>query len=821
MIRRNISDWVQWHGFDAPGVLGLHNGGFMRCYRILPPDQSHASPVQRLQTAERTSHAFRAMRSRLGFHVEEQRVEVRGYPKGQWPTAVSALVDAERERDCLTSGAQFESHHYLTITQKPTERAKAMIRNALVSGLDDGEQAHAVEVSEFQALCDDALGSLGGAVRLRALSDDDTASYLASRVRLRRQRVNAAAHSDLGLQLPVEPFTPGFRLSLIGDRYVAIVSLAGFLTTETHPLLLEELQRARFEYQSITRWLPMERHEAKALLASRKSNLFMEQESMRQSAARAFDKNAKERPELNDKDIETQMLGVGAAEGRLSERGYGHLSNTIIVWEPVTGSSRDAHRAAAKRCRDKALEVRKALSSASLIPRSDTLDSWTTWLGTLPGHLHHGCRKFAVTTRTLADLMPSTTATWTGNRFDRHLAARTGFKRPWMHCAGAPPFDLTADVTGGAAHAIVFGATGQAGKSTFANNLYLQFQGHPGTRVISLSVGRSELGPCLMSGGSVYVIGEETPFQPLAFVDQPNESLAALEWLEACLEANNEPVTPARKTALSDVLRLLAGDVQKRRTMTCLCERLKTRAPDLEQIFSQYTHAGRKYGHIFDGDDANALRRSRWTMFDISRLCTPNARPALVVPAIAHLLHRIEGWIDGTPTLLAMDEFRQWLHHEQLERFTSRLLDTGRKHHLQALLIAQSPDQLVGHPRLLASVLSACAVRLFGPDANATNMPADFARFGVTPEMLTRISKLDLGEFMYHCEGVGTRVFGYRPGKIAKAVTDTTDVALFAQMQAECSDGDELLAAVLEHAGLTAEAKELGWKQSEAKLRVA
>ena len=67
----SLSDYLQWDRAQAKGVIGLHNGGLMRCYRLMPPSLEHASDSVRLSKAEQQNDAFRRLRDSYGLHFEE------------------------------------------------------------------------------------------------------------------------------------------------------------------------------------------------------------------------------------------------------------------------------------------------------------------------------------------------------------------------------------------------------------------------------------------------------------------------------------------------------------------------------------------------------------------------------------------------------------------------------------------------------------------------------------------------------------------------------------------------------------------------------
>lgn len=810
----SMGDSLPWYAFVAPSVVGLWDGGLMKSYAFRGHDITSKSEAERLQLSERIGAAFRAMDSRWSWQVESQNVAVRSYSDSEFDLPAAALVDAERRADCLARGAQYEMRHWLSLVQNAPGRGASALARLFTSGADSTFKQE--QITSFERRADEFAGMLRGLVRVSPLDDDQTASLLHSTISTERQFVRARDHQVLSESLGSERFTRGIGLSRLGKSYAAVLTIGGFTSAKSHPQLLAGLSSLPFEFRWSSRWIVMERETAKQMMSDREQKALGQQEYAKDAILKYIESLSSKRrddsPPRKDREEARIAEEAATAAERLNSRGYGLFASTFVVTDRPTGDSRAAMNDSRRRCLEKADKIRRVLKTGGLIVRDETIEPVKPWRMSLPGNREVGRRTFPISTRNLADLLP-TSSVWQGTEFDASLAKATGVKRPWMYTADPIPYRLNTDVPGGAAHSLLLGATGQAGKSTLANHLGLQFLGWPKTQVISLSIGRSEIGPCLLSGGAVYTFAGSgsLALQPMAYVDEPDEALAASEWLQLCLDEVGEKATPEDVDALGHVLQLMASPAvdRKRRTMTTLVDMLTTRSPRLALALKIYTRAGH-YGHIFDGDDAGSLERRRWTMIDLAALL--KMRPAVIVPAVAYLLHRITRWFDR-PTLVQLEEFPDWMHHAPLEKFAIRLLDTERHRQVRALMIAQTPGQLAQHTRLMASVKSGCATKIYGPDAEARTQAASYADLGVTPTELEHIANLPLGSFLLK-NTYGARPFATRVGPIAMALTSTDDRALFAELGQRCSNPDEMLSEYLKIKGLEEKARRLGWKST-------
>ena len=807
-MSRPLSSYLLWEGFVADDVVGLANGAFMRSYRMAPTSVEGITKTERLAIASRHSNGYRRLHASVGLHIEEQNVPTDQYaPPHKWSSAASALLDAERERDCVAFGRQFEPAHFLTVTSRPRTVTGTALKRWLLGGKVADRRELDAELSEFRQECADVESALAGVAALRAMGKDETCRYLYSTVSHRWQRVRAACHESLAMQLGSEPFEPTWRVCRLGEQYVEMISLSGF-DDGTHPQSLENM-RIRFPYRRTTRWRPIGQADARAMLNSRQSAAGMEIVSVREAARMEIEKTDRDREALRNKAAEMQALQFADAQAGLESCGYGELTPTFVVW----GDTR-------AECRARAEKLRQEIADRGIICKSEVLSTWGSWLGTLPGHLDSGARKMPVTTRAFANLVPSSRR-WAGARFDKTLADATGVKSPWMVTADPSLFRITTDVPGGAAHAVVLGGGG-SGKSSFINQLGLLFRWG---RVISISVGCSELGPCLLSGGAMYCVGEaKSPlqFQPLARIDEPEQMRVAAEWLELALSAIGTPVTPQRRRALQQSLQLLARDNPRQRTITALRSDLKTRDPDLYRALQPFSREGH-YGHIFDGDNGAALGWKPWTMFDIRALLTETIPEWVVTPAIAHMLHLIREQFGKGAVLLLLDEVPRWLHQSSLQGILQDVLDTRRKDEVRAIITAQTPGQLAAHDRLMSSVLSAARTRFFGRDTAALSgrSAAQYAEFGLTTAEIEHVSTMTQGSFLYKSfadESPVTRAFDTNAGPIALTLAGLThterDLPRLAKFWREAhGDPDAMLRALLRAQGLEDKVKELQqWK---------
>lgn len=812
--RSNLNEHVLWHAFVAPATVGLYDGGHMRTYRFRGLELASASKAERVRANEQLSNALKSKGANWSWHIEARNRPVQVYERGNFDCSAAQLLDADRASQLEPLGSQYVLDHYLTLTQGPTDSAASMIADSLTTGPTQPARIRARD--NFRRECDHIARQMrSGLCKVEEIDDDDVATYLHGTVSTSWHRVRAADHPILGETLGDETFAAGIGLCRLGQNYIGFLTLGGFPDHST-PHLLSSLSRRPYEFRWVSRWVGMNRSAAKRLMERREERALGSVGYLKDLVMSSlFDKKkeiASVVPKRQNREAMKHAESAAKAQERLSTRGFGYATTVFSVWDRSP-----------RACQNKLSDLKATLQEAGMVVRDESAAQTKVWRMSLPGNRELGRRTYPVSSRACIDLS-SFDAIWNGREADAQLEKTTGTRRAWMYTADPVPFRVNTDVPGGAAHAVLFGGTGGAGKSTFSNHLGLQFLGWPRAQIVSISVGRSELGPVLLSGGAVYKFGDPDSLlalQPLANVDTDWGALQASEWLQLCLEEQGIAVTPAHRAALDEMLALRAHDAPKRRTMTALVSDLVSRHEALAEALRPYTRAGR-YGHIFDGDNGEAVKRTRWTMFDISKLV--DMRSEVVAPAISAITNIIRSWFDGRPTLVMLDECPQYLRHQRLRTLlVQRILDTDRKNNVRALLIAQSPGQLLAFPDLMPSIKGACRSVFYGPEERAVEMAADFAHFGVSGAELEAISRLELGSYTLR-NPFGTRHFKLDPGDIALTLcgmSSPDELALLERLHGECEgDLDAMLLALLKARStrgndLAAKARTLlGWDMS-------
>jgi type IV secretion system protein VirB4 len=136
--------------------------------------------------------------------------------------------------------------------------------------------------------------------------------------------------------------------------------------------------------------------------------------------------------------------------------------------------------------------------------------------------------------------------------------------------------------------------------------------------------------------------------QPLAHIDDPAERAWAAEWLAAILASENVTVDPQAKEHIWSALTSLATAPIAERTLTGLAVLLQSQ--QLKQALAPWCVGG-AWGRLLDAE-TERLGEATVQVFETEGLMESGAAPAV----LSYLFHRIAGRLDGSPTLIVIDE---------------------------------------------------------------------------------------------------------------------------------------------------------------------
>ncbi|WP_145200089.1 conjugal transfer protein TrbE [Sphingobium sp. B2] len=783
----HLADFLPWVALVDEGVVLNKDGSFQRTARFRGPDLDSATPSELVAVTARLNNALRRLGSGWAIFVEAQRAPALDYPDDPFPDPVSALVDMERREQFREEGAHFESAYYLTLVWLPPAEEAARAESWLFEGRSGAGVDPRELLKGFTDRSDRVLGLVEGFVpEIRWLDDSETLTYLHSTVSTKRQRVRVPeTPMHLDALLTDEPLTGGIEPRL-GDHYLRTLSVVGF-PSATFPGLLDELNRLAFEYRWSTRAIMLDKTDANRMLtrirrqwfAKRKSIGAILKEVVTNEPSTLVDSDAANK--AADADIALQELGADYA-------GMAYVTATLTVWD------RDPAVAA-----EKLRLAEKIIQGRDFTCTIEGMNAIEAWLGSLPGHVYANVRQPPLSTLNLAHMIPLS-AVWAGAERDEHFNAP-----PLLYgkTEGSTPFRLSLHV-GDVGHTLVVGPTG-AGKSVLLALMAMQFRRYEGAQVFAFDFGGSIRAAALAMGGDWQDLGgslsDDTDagvqLQPLARIDDPAERAWAAEWLAARFAEEGIVVDPQAKEHIWSALGSLASAPPSERTLTGLAVLLQSQ--QLKQALAPYCVGG-PWGRLLDAE-AEKLGEASMQVFETEGLVGAGSAAAV----LSYLFHRIEGRLDGSPTLIIIDE--GWLVLDS-PAFAAQLrewLKTLRKKNASVIFATQSLAD-IETSSIAPAIIESCPTRIFLPNERAVEpqILRVYERFGLNARQIEILSRATPKRDYYCQSRRGNRLFELGLGDVALAFTaasSKTDQRMIAQL-VEIHGREGFAAAWLAHRGL-------------------
>ena len=754
-----LADFLPWAALVAPGVVLNKDGSFQRSALFRGPDLDSATPAELVSVTARLNSALRRLGSGWAIFVEAARAAAQDYPASDFPDPASALVERERAAQFAEEGAHFESRYYLTLVWMPPAEDAARAETWLY----EGKSASGVNPHELLATFIDRTDRLlrlveGFVPEIAWLDDGGTLTYLHSTVSTRASRVRVPeTPMHLDALLADEALVGGLEPRL-GNAHLRTLTVIGF-PSATFPGLLDEMNRLAFPYRWATRAIMLDKTDATRLLGKIRRQWFAKRKSL---AAIVKEVMTNEASVLMDSDATNKAADADAALQELGADhvGQAYVTATVTVW--------DADPALAA---EKLRLVEKVVQGRDFTVIAEGMNAIEAWLGSLPGHLYANVRTPPISTINLAHMIPLS-AVWAGPErggpsSDGHFSAPPLF---FGKTEGSTPFRFSLHV-GDVGHTLIVGPTG-AGKSVLLELMAMQFRRYENAQVFAFDFGGSIRAAALAMGGDWQDLGSSLSddiagsvhLQPLARIDEPAERNWASEWLGAILASEGVALDPAAKEHLWSALTSLATAPVAERTLTGLAVLLQRH--ELKQALGPYCIGG-PFGRLLDAE-AEHLGNSRVQAFETEGLTGSAAAPAV----LSYLFHRIEGRLDGSPTLIIIDE--GWLVLDS-PAFAAQLrewLKTLRKKNASVVFATQSLADIETSP-IAPAIIESCPTRIFLPNARAVEpqILAIYRRFGLNDRQVEILSRATPKRDYYCQSRRGNRLFELGLGEVALAFT--------------------------------------------------
>jgi type IV secretion system protein VirB4 len=644
-------------------------------------------------------------------HTDLIRSRAPGYPEeGAFPHAVTRVIDAERRQQFMDEGAHFESEYVLTLTYLPPLENEEKLKGWLFEGQRNGRSGIAQQTLErFRSrieMFENVFGALFRIERLRRHDFVDEYGFPQAHDRLLRYFQRCITGEDHPFALPdipvylnevlaAEDFCAGIEPRM-GRKHIRVLALDGFPKV-SFPGILGEIDALPMEYRWSTRAILLDPEEARGILDHTRKKWRSRIRGFKDQVLRTHTGATNLYAQQMADDAE-QAMGV-AASGDVQ---FAEYSSNIICTD-----------ADPERLHENTRLVMKRIQNLGFSCRLESINAVEAWRGSLPGDGYRNVRRVLLHTLNLADLLPITSV-WAGLR-ENPSKLMPKHSPPLLFAAttGATPFRVNLHVAD-LGHTLMCGPSG-AGKSTALGLIAAQWFRYPRAQVFAFDKGYSLFVLTKAAGGEFYdLAGERThlAFCPLREIDSDADLTWAVSWLEDLCRLNGLPVTPKHRNALTQALQQLR--LSPSRTLTELSANVQDL--DVREALQFYTLSG-PLGQLLDADE-DVLSSGRFLTFETENLLQLDDKA--VIPVLLYLFRRIEKRLDGSPTLVSLDEAWAYLRNSVFRERLRDWLKTLRRMNGIVLLSTQNLSDICNSD-ISDVILEMCPTKILLPNGEVTN----------------------------------------------------------------------------------------------------
>ena len=773
---RSLSDLLGWGFLVGEGVVLMKDGSFLAAYRVRGRDLASSTAGEVAALAGHVGAALAAYGDGWMVHADAVRREAVGYAPRErchFPDPVSALVDETRRARYTATAEHYETEAVLSLTYTPPPGLVGRLQKAVVAGRGEGSGIDwDVLLGQFEREARGLRDRLSSAMKVERLGSADLLQHLHESLTGLPHAVGVPGHGAyLDYALADQPFVGGFE-PRVGAKHVRVVAIQGY-PNATRPGLADPLTRLPFPYRWSVRFLPFSPATATKVIGKAQLGWFQKRRGAGDWVRDMASKEKRQETEMDlafqDANASQMVLDAGAARAQNTggELRFGHLTACAIV---MADEARSAN--------ERAAALLKAVRDLGFTGRVEDVNAVDAFVGSLPGHGHANLRRPVLSTDNLVDLLPLT-APWGGHReVPSGLFPEGSPPLLWAKTDGSTPFRLCLH-EGDVGHTLVVGATG-AGKSVLVGLLLAQWRRYAGARTVTFDVGYSHYVSGRAMGAAHYDLagplaaGRPVEMQPLRDVDRPEVRTWAVDWVESLVELQGERLSPDERGRLAHAVGLLAESPPEDRTLTALLVGLGSER--FRALVRPYTLEG-PYGQLFDADQdsfGSGEGAVRHQVVELSHLVGMSDR--VLVPALTYLFRRVEESLDGSPTLIVIEEAWAALMHG---RFADRLrqwLLTLRKRNAAVVVVAHSPAQFRDPGVKGAQLLvESCPTRIFlpNPDAAEPDTAALYRWLGLNEAEVARLSRARKKRDYYVRSPSGARTFDLALGPLEMAFLGT------------------------------------------------
>jgi len=686
-----------------PGTILMKDGAFLAVFAYRGPDVESSTDGELDQIVSTLNHALKMLDR--GWMVEFNLVRLPSNeyrPGSNFPDAVSALIEAERQAQYQTEGSHFDTLTYLTLTYLPDRELKTAVKKFFMESDQPIKDVTIKDLSKrFEEKLSSAMDVLTKYLRIERLKDKTLLTFLHYCITGQRQSVQVPPVGlFLDSYLSHSNFVGGIR-PRIGNKNIRVINVSEY-PAEVYPTMLELLNSLPIVYRWSLRFIPLSQNAADDKLKEISRGWYQKALGFKGMARQAFGGQAT----LENGDAADMVEQVERAKN-LNSSGvvrFGYVTNVIVLMNEN-----------ANKLEEEVRMVTRGLQQLGFLTKDEDYNSIDAFLGSIPGHGERNIRKVLLNSYELSCMAPIS-AIYQGEEFcpcPFYPASSPALF--YSATQGSTPFRFNLHV-GDLGHTTIIGPTG-AGKSTLLGLLIAQHRKYPNSHVYVFDKDNSNKVITLALGGDYYDVGKNQSISlaPLSHIDDPEEFDWTLGFVENLLELQGLAVTPEHKAEIRDGLNNLKESNSNTWNIEGLIDLIQN--SEIRSVLRVYTESEAMASLINATHDH--INMSSLMAFEMGWLL--EQKEAFYLPVIDYLFRVLyRQFKKRHPALLILDE--GWLYLDN-HYFASKLKDwfkTLRKFNV-AIVIATQSLQDAAKSQISSVLLESCKTKIYLPNDAMTD----------------------------------------------------------------------------------------------------
>ena len=780
--QQGLDAYLPYMLFVDDGLMQLKNGGFLVTYEIRGRDLSSSTKHELGQVSRIVNSALMKLGDGWMAHVDTVRLESTYYPHENecfFPDPVTKSIDARRRAIFQANETCFENKYYLTLTYTPGNLvAKKMffLFSAEDSSTDKNPSSDKILKKYIESI-DSFMNILSTQIHTRRIGGDEMLTYLHFCIKGLTHRVAMPIipmylDSILASKDIIGGLKP--KIGAKNFRTISIKSFPNYLSAG----FLDLLNNLNFEFRFSSRFEFFDKASSRKKIEKARKDWDQSKTSLKSMINDKLGSTTSTTFLSSDSIIMMHDADAAVQDNQSNETGYGYYTSTIVIM--------DFNEESLEENANQVLKILEELGLPSFIEEANAVDAW---LGTMPGNWFANVRHPLISTHNLSHIIPIT-AGWAGEERhpnDKYMDRITGKKAPPMFYAateGRTPFRVSLSVKD-VGHTLMIGPTG-SGKTALLAFIIAQFFRYKRAQVFAFDKDNCLFVLCRGAGGMHFDLAvssskEETKytnsvsFCPLAHIDTAAEKTWAIEWISALVELqHNRDITVLERAAIADTIDIMSKETYAAKERKLSKFESQVQNIEVRQALRPYIQKD-MYGGIFDGEN-DFISDSKFNVFEMASLMDRGEK--IIVPALLYMFDVIKKRLDGSPTLIVLDEawtfFRHALFAKKIEEWIREL----RRSNCAVIFATQSISE-VAKLSISAVILESCKTKIFLPNKEARVANKDiygaYQSFGLNEKQISIIYESKEKRQYYLTSEVGNRLFEVLFDPLTLAFTGAAD----------------------------------------------